>query len=216
MDNPPFFDVITTARAIRHIKPDPVPDELVRRVLEAATMAPSGTNLQPWRFIVVRDPETRRRLGAIHTRAFWPRYQGGGPMLGGASDDERRPQEPQGISEQEMTDRYALAPVLIVACRTGVRPETPAGMAMAAWYGSIFPAVQNLLLAARALGLGAHLTTMFTEYDQEVKALLGMPDDADPVALIPLGFPRGRFGPLRRKPVEDVVFAERWGQRGGL
>jgi nitroreductase len=212
MDNPPFFDVLYTARAIRRLKPDPVPDELLRRVLEAATMAPSGTNMQPWRFLVVRDPEKRRRLGEIHTRAFWPHYQGAGPMLGGAGDDDRRPQEPHGITEQGMTDRYALAPVLIVACRTGIRPETPAGMGMTGWYGSIFPAVQNLLLAARALGLGAHLTTMFTQYSQDVKDLLGIPDDADPVALIPIGFPGGRFGPLRRKPVQEVVFAERWGQ----
>lgn len=213
MENPPFFDVVYTARAMRRLKPDPVPRELLRRVLEAATMAPSGTNAQPWRFIIVQDPATRRRLGELHTRSFWPRYGDEGPWLAGAADDERRRQEPHGITEQEMVDRFALAPVLIVVCRTGRRP---AGMSLVSWYGSVFPAVQNLLLAARALGLGATLTTMFTEYEQEVKDLLAMPEEAEPVALIPLGFPAGRFGPLRRRPVDEVVFAERWGQSAGL
>ena len=215
MDNPPFFDVVYTARAMRRLKPNPVPQKLLRRVLEAATMAPSGTNLQPWRFIVVRDPEIKRRLGEIHTRSFWPRYGSAGPQLGGAGETERRPQEPQGITEQEMTDRFALAPVLVVVCRTGQRPAAP-GMSLVSWYGSIFPAVQNLLLAARALGLGTTLTTMFTEYEQEVKDLLAMPEEAEPVALIPLGFPVGRFGPLRRRPVDEVVFADRWGTEAGL
>ena len=215
MDNPPFFDVVYTARAMRRLKPDSVPPELLRRVLEAATMAPSGTNAQPWRFIVVRDPETKRRLGELHTRAFMPRYGTEGPWLAGAGEDERRRQEPQGITEQAMIERFALAPVLIVACRTGQRPAG-AGMALVSWYGSIFPAVQNVLLAARALGLGATLTTMFTEYEQEVRELLGMPEESEPVALIPLGFPAGRFGPLRRRPVEEVTFADRWGNDAGL
>ncbi len=177
-------------------------------------MAPSATNVQPWRFIVARDPAIKRRLGEIHTRAFWPRYGSAGPQLGGASETERRPQEPQGISEQGMIDRFALAPVLIVVCRTGLRPA--AGMGLVGWYGSIFPAVQNLLLAARALGLGATLTTMFTEYEREVKDLLVIPEDAEPVAMIPVGFPAGRFGPLRRRPVDEVVFSDHWGRAADL
>src|SRR5690348_17323748 len=157
--DPPFFSVLYTARAIRHLKPEPVSPELIRRVLEAATMAPSATNQQPWRFIVVRDAALKARLGEIHTRAFSRRYGREGPQLGGATETERRPQEPRGISQREMIDRFALAPVLIVICRTGERPTTP-GISLAAWYGSVFPAIQNLLLAARAIGLGTTLTTM--------------------------------------------------------
>jgi nitroreductase len=211
MDDLSFFDVVYTARAIRHLRPDPVPPALVHRVLEAATMAPSATNVQPWRFIVVADPAIKQRLGEIHTRAFWARYGSAGPQLGGASETERRPQEPQGISEREMADRFAQAPVLIVVCRTGMRPS--GSMGLVAWYGSIFPAVQNLLLAARALGLGTTLTTMFVEHEHEVKDLLDMPDDAEPIALIPLGFPEGRFGPLRRRPVVESIYSDRWGRR---
>jgi nitroreductase len=209
MDNPPFFDVVYTARAIRHLKSDPVPPELVRRVIEAATMAPSATNTQPWRFVVVTDPATKRCLGELHTRSFMPRYGTEGPLLGGAREDEQRRQEPRGISEQDMIDRFALAPVLVVVGRIGSRP-VGAGPYLGARYGSIYPAIQNLLLAARAVGLGACLTTMFTEYEPEVKELLGMPEDSEPVALIPLGYPRGRFGPLRRRPVAEVTFSERW------
>jgi nitroreductase len=214
MDNPPFFDVLTTARAIRRLRPDPVPPALVRRVLEAATMAPSATNSQPWRFIVVTDPTTKRRLGEIHTRAFMARYGTEGPWLGGAAADERRRQEPRGISAQQMTDRFALAPVLIVVCRVGQRPT--AATHVGSWYGSVYPAAQNLLLAARALGLGTTLTTMFTQSEDAVKALLDMPAESEPVALIPLGYPAGRFGPLRRRPVEEVTFAERWGRPADL
>ena len=215
METPSLFDVVYTARAIRHLKPDPVPPDLVRRVIEAATMAPSATNSQPWRFIVVTDPATKRRLGELHARAFMPRYGTEGPWLGGASEEERQRQEPEGISEQEMVDRFARAPVLIVVCRTGRRPAGE-GLHLGGWYGSVYPAIQNLLLAARALGLGACLTTMFTQYEPDVKALLDMPEESEPIALIPLGFPRGRFGPLRRRPVAEVTFSERWGRPPAL
>lgn len=216
MDSPTFFDVVYTSRAIRRIKPDPVPTELVHMVLESATMAPSGTNRQPWRFVVVTDSVTKRRLGEYHTKGFAAYYGGGelmaGPILGGASTDEHRPQEPGGITEQQMIDRYANVPVLIVVCHAGDGPAVDSFDRGLNYGGSTYPAIQNLLLAARALGLGAHITSLFRACRREVKELLEMPDEAEPIAMIPLGFPTGRFGPLRRRPVDEVSFAERWGQ----
>lgn len=184
-----LFEAIHSQRAIRAFRPDPVPDELVSQVLEAAIRAPSGGNLQPWAFLVVRDPAQRGEIAAIYRRAS-ERYSGGAPVTGGLA--------------ASLSD----VPVLILAC---IRHSASRGSLV---HGAhIYPAVQNLMLAARGLGLGTVITTLHRMFEREVKALLGVPDDVDTAALIPLGYPAEgtRFGPTTRNPLEDVAHLDRWG-----
>ncbi len=200
-----FFEVVTTQRAIRRLKPDPVPDALLRRILDAAVCAPSGGNRQNWGFVVVRDPATRARLGQIYRECFSellkvPYYRDAAAAP---------PDSPAGrvlASARHLAEHLAEAPVLILACVSadGTRPTLLTG-------ASIYPAVQNILLAARALGLGSCLTTIHRFRDQQVRELLGIPPEFETAALIPLGWPLGKFGRPPRRPVSEVTYADRWG-----
>jgi nitroreductase len=204
-----LFEAIYTTRAMRRVKPDPIPDDVLRAILDAAIRAPSGGNSQGWAFIVVRDPDLRAGLAAIYRPLIESLFTPDGPygrLV--ASDDPavaartKRMMDSALYLGQHMQD----APVIVVPClRTGGRAtELTSG-------ASIFPAVQNLMLAARAFGVGSTLTTIHRRREAEVKALLGVPDDYDTAALIPLGYPRGRWGLAARTPVEEVAFGDRWG-----
>lgn len=182
-----LFDAIETQRAVRHFTGEPVEDALVARMIGAATRAPSAHNAQPWRFIVVRGRETKGRLGAIFDEI-------GNARPGGAP--ERMP--------------WADVPVLIVVCSVGGFGETPSGMM--ALDASIYPAVQNLLLAARALGLGTVLTTRWKAREDELRPLLGLPPGVSVHAIVPVGWPARRFGRGTRRPVGEVTFRERYGE----
>jgi len=203
-----LFEAMYSQRAIRRLRPDPVPDELLWRVLEAATKAPSGGNRQPWNFLVVRDPALKARIGAYYRQA-WDRTYGAMPPAVRAQQDEATQRNLRGA--QYLADHMDQAPVHIFACLRDAPP--PGGPAAGSYYGSIFPAVQNLLLAARGLNLGAALTTLHKLYEGEIKELLGVPPEVELVALIPLGYPLGRYGPNRRLPVDKVVYWNRWGER---
>jgi nitroreductase len=201
-----LFEAMYTQKAIRRLKPDPVPDELVTKLLEAATKAPSGGDRQPWAFIVIRDEATKTKLGAWY-RDAWDSTYG------------RLPQEARVANEsfarmyrsaEHLAFHLAQAPVLIMVCAASMPPGL-GGAAASSHYGSVYPAVQNLLLAARGLGLGAALTTLHKLHEDEAKALLGIPDSAETVALIPIGYPKGKYGPAARKPLSEVAFNERWG-----
>lgn len=182
-----LFDAIHTQRAIRFLRPDPVDDAVIRRILDAAIRAPSARNAQPWRFVVIRDQATKGKLGAI--------FDALGAQLYGSGAPPRTP--------------WDEVPVLIAVCSEGsFGDSTSAAMAMAA---SIYPAVQNLLLAARAVGLGTVLTTRWKQREAEVRPLLNLPDTMQVHAIIPLGWPAARFGRTTRRPVEEVTFAERYG-----
>lgn len=200
-------EAIFTARATRRLRPEPVSERDLRFLVEAAVQAPSAENRQPWAFVVVTDPEVRARLGAIQARLGRRHIAGGALARGGLAPDEERVYR----SALRLTERLAEAPALVVACMRGRPPADPARAA--AWWGSIFPAVQNLLLAARARGLGATLTTLHKAAEVEVKAVLGLPDDVETVALVPVGRPAGRFGRPRRRPAEAVTHWNRWGGR---
>jgi nitroreductase len=192
-----LFEAIYSQRAIRSFKPDPVPDELIERVVEAATKAPSGGNSQPWAFIVVRDPVTRAELGAIARQTFDGMYQA---ALGRA-----QPGDPPPFPKLKvMVDHIDDIPVWIAICLT--MPGSPGA------YGSIWPAVQNLLLAARGLGLGAVLTGLLGGPGlEQTRKVLGIPDEVEPVAFVPLGFPdKQRYGPTTRRPLSEVLHWERW------
>jgi nitroreductase len=189
-------------------------------VLAAATRAPSARGAEPWCFIVVRDPALRRTIGA-HYRRAWE----AGEQFTTATDADRDVKDRPHYARMMAAARglavsFDEAPVLIVCCLDHAQLGPIAGpggelRSPIAAYASIFPAVQNLLLAARALGLGTTLTTLHRGFDDALRPLLDIPASVEVVAIVPLGYPRDRFGPTRRKPVEDVTFIDRWGRRFG-
>ena len=202
-----FFDVVGTQRAMRRLKPDPIPASALRSILDAAICAPSGGNRQGWSFIVVRDPAVRAKIAELYRESFAelvrkvPAYQQA--TSAPADSPERR----MIASAQHLADHMADAPVLVLACLAtdGVRPGLTSG-------ASIYPAVQNILLAARALGIGSTLTTVHHWFRHaEIRKVLGVPDDVEVAALIPLGYPQGSFGRPPRRPVSEVAYADRWG-----
>jgi nitroreductase len=198
-------EAIYTLRAMRRLRPDPVPEAELRFLVEAATQAPSAQNEQAWAFVVVTDPARRRQLGALY-RELGQRYIRDGALAraGLAGPTARVHRHALRLAEQ-----LHRAPALVLAALRGPVPRDPAGAS--AWYGSIFPAVQNLLLAARSRGLGTTLTTLHRGREREVKQLLGIPDPWETVALIPVGYPAGRFGRPLRRPAWEVTHWERWG-----
>lgn len=201
-----LFHTMHTMRAMRRLKPDPVPDELVREILRAGTAAPNGSNRQEWGFLVVTDPEIKRQIQVFYQRAFEdivkPHYSNAAAPAGMTAEQYARQLE----RVEHLTLHFHEAPVWIVACRKdGDRQNRTAG-------AGIYPAVQNMLLAARALGLGATLTTRHTNYQAESDALLGLPEGVHSFAILPIGYPVGRFGPTRRGPLSEVVFGNRWGE----
>jgi nitroreductase len=212
-----FFDVVETQRAIRRFRPDPISDALVRRVLDAATRAPSARGAEPWGFVVVRDRETRRRIAELYERAW-----DAGQSFTAATDADRDVKEaPHYARMMRAADALARAladvPVLVLCCldhrRLGPIADGAGGLrAPGAAYASILPAVQNLLLAARAVGLGTTLTTLHRAFDAELRRLLALPPEVEPVVLVPLGHPRDRFGPTRRRPLAEVAWSDRWGR----
>jgi nitroreductase len=194
---PDFFEVVTTQRAARAFTADEVDDEVVSQILTAATHAPSAENSQPFVFIVVRDPETRAAIGAL-TERLWD---------GGARALEESRLSPSFLREVDQGARggIAAAPVLIVVCG-----DTRLTYAVA-MDASIFPAVQNLLLAAHALGLGSTLTTLPTLGGAELSALLDLPDEVVPAAVIPLGHLARPLGPPSRQPLRTKAHLDRYG-----
>ena len=202
-----FFDVVFTQRSIRQFKPEPVPDEALWKILDAAIRAPSGSNEQAWSFLVVRDPDKRE----IIARAVRERM--GDPVVGRAEAEHLDPvRKRMRLASIAFRENVSAAPVLIIPCL--VAPTSPTTDVNSLFAGSsIYAAVQNLMLAARALDLGTVLTTFNIRIEDVLRREFGIPDDAKPVAVIPVGYPDGqRFGPTTRKPVESVTFWDGWGQ----
>jgi nitroreductase len=173
--------VMLRQRAVREFSQEPVDDAMIERVIRAATFAPSGGNTQPWRFIAIRDRETKRALGVIFDEL--------GQQLYGANAPVRTPWED--------------VPVLIAACAEEGR---------AAGGASIYPVVQNLLLAIHASGLGSVLTTRWKARESEIKPLLGLPDNMEAHAILPVGWPARRYGRGKRLPVAEITYRESYGK----
>jgi nitroreductase len=202
-----LFEIISTTRAMRRLRPDPVPDELIRKILEAGVSAASGGNRQHWRFMVIKDRALKEKVQHYYKRALdevvGPRYRNSTPPPGVTREQYDR----QHNAVSYLTDHFHEAPVWIVACL-----EDGQGTPSRSSGASIYPAVQNMLLTARALGLGATLTTRHLQYEKEVEAILGLPSGVHSYAILPIGYPMGRFGPTRRAPLSEVVYLDRWGQ----
>jgi nitroreductase len=196
-----LFEIMRSTRSMRRLKPDPIPDDVLRQVLEAGTYAANGGNMQTWRFLVVRDPAIKAAAGAWYRKAWHeivgPRYRSAAPAPGQSSEQFAR----MLVAAEYLADHIHEAPAWIVPCAPGERNKG----------SSIFPAVQNILLACRALGLGCTLTTLHLNFEKDVEAALGLPDDVHTYAILPIGYPMGRFGSVRRAPLESVVYQDRWG-----
>lgn len=203
---PDLFEIMETCRAMRRLKPDPVPDEMIARILHAGACAPNGGNTQKWRFLVVKDAAIKKAVQVWYKKAYdeviGPRYASSAPPPGSDAARYNR----QHAAVEYLTEHYHEAPVWIVAClEDGPSPDRMAG-------ASIYPAVQNMILATRALGLGTTLTTRHMLFAKEVDAALGLPEGVHSYAILPIGWPMGKFGPLGRGPIGEIVYQDRWGE----
>jgi nitroreductase len=203
----PLEEAMRTQRAVRRLKPDPVDDALVLRLIELALKAPTGSNAQNWEFVLVKDRAVKERLGALN-RGAWGIYGGIGRWLNRNDPKMLRLMD----AVQWQADHFADIPVLVVACLRGPRLPFPP-MFASSYYGSIYPSVQNLLLAARAAGLGAALITLPLWSTWLARRALGLPWSVMPCAVVPLGWPRGKYGPTTRRPVGEVVHVDRYGNQ---
>ena len=200
-----LFEIIRSTRSMRRLKPDAVPVALLNQVLEAGTCAASGGNQQNWRFLVIRDAAIKAAAGALYRRGWHevvgPRYRAGGSAPGTSAEGFER----MLAAAEHLADHIHEAPVWIVPCLSGPRGSG----------ASIYPAVQNMLLAARALGLGSTLTTRHLLHAKDADTALGLPEGVHSYAILPIGWPLGKFGPVGRTVLADVVFSEKWGRAYG-
>ena len=204
-----FFEVIGTQRAMRRLKPDPVPEEYIRKIIWAATRAPSGGNRQGWRWLVVTDPVKKQQIQRWY-HELWSKALASGYGAGATLPTEEKDSNDRVMrSATYLAEHMHEAPALIFACSLTGNGDITSG-------SSIYPAVQNLMLAARALGLGTALTTVHRGRQPEVRALLGIPESVETAALIPVGWPKGKFGSGLRRPVEDVTYWETWGAKRAI
>lgn len=210
----PLLEAMMTQRAVRRVLPDPVDDAVVLTCIELALRAPTGSNGQNWEFLVVKDQRVRDQLGARYRQA-WSLYGGIGKRV--AKGDESMTKILRAVQWQ--VDHFGEIPVLVVPClRGGGRlPYLPSPfVGESSFFGSIYPSVQNLLLAARAMGLGASLITLPLWSVTSARRILGLPLSVTPVCVVPLGWPRGRYGPTTRKPVQQVTHLDSYGNRAWL
>lgn len=210
-----LYDAMSTLRAVRRIRPDPVPEAVLERVFQAATWAPTGGNHQGWRIVAVRDHEKKQALEDLY-RPHWEGYiPGYEAHMAGMAEPERGSSERALAAGTYLANHLHEAPVIAVFCfnpgRMTItdsdldRPSVVGG-------GSVYPAVQNLLLACRNEGLGCVLTTLLCREEAAVKALLDIPQDWYTCAHVPIGYPvGGGHGPISRKPVGEMVFWDSFG-----
>lgn len=216
MSDMKLYEAMSTMRAVRKLRPDPIPGEVLARVFEAATWAPTGGNRQPWRMIAVTDGAAKARLGELY-KARWNDYAALHKKGSSGLPDEKRAAEERTLAAGDhLADHMKELPVLVIVCfNPKYLAVTDASLDRVSVVGggSIYPAVENLLLAARTEGLGCVLTTLLCMEEAAVKALLGIPDDWATAAMIPLGYPVGKgHGPITRKPVSELFFADTWGE----
>jgi nitroreductase len=194
----PIGEAIFTQRSIRRLRPDPVPTRDLELLFEAAARAPSGGNRQPGRFLVLTSPDLITRFGALYREAWWAKRR-----------DEKRPwtrreeipaEDRGSVAAARLADEIKDAPCIVLALSTGKGQAS-----------SVIPAVQNLMLAARALGIGSVPTTLHAQVLERVYVLLGIPAEMEFHLCIPLGYPRGKFGPTQRRPTAETTYLNQWG-----
>jgi nitroreductase len=194
----PLGEAIFTQRSIRRLRPEPIPDEDLRLIVTAATKAPNGSNSQPARFLVLTDRALIKDFGALYREAWWAKRRDAGRPR---TTREAIPADDRNSrAAAKLADEIGDAPCIVIA------------LSLAHGQGSsVIPAVQNLMLAARALGIGSVPTRLHPQVLERVYALLGIPAEVELHLCIPLGYPRGRFGPTQRRPIAETTFLNRWG-----
>lgn len=194
----PLGEAMFTQRAIRRFKPDPIPDDVLEDIMQATIRAPNGGNNQQWRFILVKDAALRGKLAALYREAWWAKRADAGIM----GPEDIPPGKSSMRSAMRMADEIGIAPVMALVCATSQGAQAA---------GSVIPSAQNMLLAARAFGVGGTIATLHPVVEQRVHELFGIPDAAQVVYCMPLGYPRGEFGPVQRKPLPEVCAVDGWG-----
>jgi nitroreductase len=212
-----LYEGLLTTRAMRRFTDDPVTEEQIEACLRAAVQAPSGGNIQPYQFLVVTDPDLRRELGRIYLAA-WERYAPAVAAVTPPAKDEAagRRHERNVAASDELARSLGDVPVHVLVLMPKISMvvrDDQGEMDVGPVYASVYPAVQNFVLAARAQGLGTVLTTVYRIHEDEVRALLGIPDRYEVVALLPLGHPKGRWGVAPRRPAESLTSWDRFGER---
>ena len=202
-----ILDGMATTRAIRRVTDEPIPDEDLATILWHATRAPSGSNWQPFRFLVLRDGPTARDAKALLGRSFremWASKRASDGYEVGSGADDLSPKARMARTMQHFVDHFERTPVVVLPCLVRYRDPHPTEGA------SIYPACQNLLLAARALGYGGVMTIWHMAVEAELRGMLGIPEQVAIAATIPLGRPAGHHGPVRRRPLAELVYDDRW------
>ncbi len=194
----PLGEAIYTQRSIRRLRPDPIPIEDIHTIMEAAIKAPSGGNAQPARYLVLTDRDVIRQFGALYREAWWAKRRDEGRPWTRREDIPAEERVPRGAAK--LADEMADAPCIVLALTVGKGQAS-----------SVLPGVQNLMLAARALGIGSVPTTLHPQVMDRVYDLLGIPASAEFHLCIPLGYPRGRFGPTQRRPTAETTYLNHWG-----
>ena len=198
----PLFGTLYTARALRRFKPDPITEDVLFQLLDAAIRAPSGQNAQDWRFVIIRDAAVKSKMQQW-SQTPWQRYIGRYAERPEAIDELPRSQRLSLRSVEHLVHHLAECPAIIAVLGLKGRHGTPGG--------SAFPAVQNLLLAARALGLGGSVFNFPLSHEAELREILRIPDSNQIYCLLPIGYPTDKQGPVRRKPVGDVAYLDTFG-----
>jgi nitroreductase len=193
-------EAIFTQRAIRRLQPDPIPDDDLETILAAGARAPSGGNLQPWRFVVVRDQALKDRLAEYYVDSYWHRRRSRG-FAGPEAIPKNDSSGQAALYLSTDASHYARAPVLLVVVCINQSHD-------------VMTACQNLMLAARALGIGSTITRIGEPNEDRVHELLGIPPGMEAGTCIPLGYPAGRFGAAARKPLGEIAFLDRYGAPG--
>ena len=211
-----LYEAMSTLRAVRRLRPDPVPDDVLQRVLQAAAWAPTGGNTQPWRVVLVKDSARKARLGELYLQGWQSYSKEHRSLLDDIPDALRDKQLRMLAAGDHLSDHFGEVPAIAVFC------FNPGAMAITdreldrisvVGGGSVYTAVENLLLACRAEGLGCTLTTLLCGYEPSVKQILEIPDDWGTACAIPMGYPvLGGHGPISRRPVEKLTYLDQWGE----
>ncbi len=213
-----LYELMSTLRAVRRLRPDPIPQDVLRRVLQAACWAPTGGNMQPWRVVVVTDPALKQGVADVY-RPEWERYVDFArrrSAAAGLGDDELAAQERTIAAGDHLAAHMGEAPALLLfVADPSQMAITDAHLDRISMVGgaSVYTAVQNAMLACRAEGLGCTLTTLHCYREDEIKTLLDVPKSWASVALVPIGYPRGRgHGPITRQGPDAMAYSNRFGQ----
>lgn len=213
MAEPGIFEIIYSTRAMRRLKPDPIPEETLKKIVDAGIRAASGGNRQDWAFVLVRDPELKRFIRDYYWNT-WQQMRAKGTI---SMTDLPPAQQRMLNAAADLAAHLDESPVILLACAAKeyapIATMNNPRASTIVMHGSIFPAVQNILLACRAFGVGATLTTIHCFFEDALKQKLGIPDTMEVAAMIPMGYPKGKFGPVTRRPVEEVIHWDHWGNR---